>query len=71
MPLENNAKSIALTIIDLAKNLNKKVLAEGTETIEQVQWLRDHGCHLFQGYYFAKPMSINQLIAFFKSWPSL
>lgn len=71
LPLENNAKSIALTIIDLAKNLNKKVLAEGTETMEQVQWLRDHGCHLFQGYYFAKPMSINQLIAFFKSWPSL
>jgi diguanylate cyclase (GGDEF)-like protein/PAS domain S-box-containing protein len=66
---DNNKMNIAVTIIELAKQLNKKVLAEGVEDISQVQWLLDHGCYLFQGFYFAKPMPKDALIEFYKNFP--
>ncbi len=65
---EINSKNVVLTIIDLAKHMNKKLLSEGVETVEQVNWLREHGCHLFQGYYFSKPLPLNELIEFYKNF---
>ncbi|MGM0424890.1 MAG: EAL domain-containing protein [Thermodesulfobacteriota bacterium] len=44
------------TIISLARNLNKQVVAEGLETAEHLRLLQDLGCDLGQGYYFAKPL---------------
>ncbi|MCS5421758.1 MULTISPECIES: EAL domain-containing protein [Psychrilyobacter] len=52
--------SITKAIIMMAKLLNLKVIAEGVETIEQVELLHAEGCHEMQGYYFAKPMSIDK-----------
>lgn len=48
---------ICKTIIVLAKSLNIAVLAEGTETREQVDTLLKLGCEFGQGYYFAKPLN--------------
>ena len=47
---------LAATIIAMAKNLHLDVVAEGVETEEQLQFLCRHGCSIFQGYYFHKPM---------------
>lgn len=47
---------IVQTIIGMADNLDIEVIAEGVETEEQFQFLKDHGCPLFQGYHFGKPM---------------
>jgi EAL domain-containing protein (putative c-di-GMP-specific phosphodiesterase class I) len=44
------------TIFSLADIFNLHVVAEGVETGEQFRLLMDHDCHIFQGYYFAKPM---------------
>ena len=44
------------TIINLAKNLNLIVVAEGVENIEHYQMLKKHHCNIIQGYYYAKPM---------------
>lgn len=44
------------TIITLAHNLNLDVIAEGVETQEQFESLRADGCHLYQGYYFSRPV---------------
>ena len=44
------------TIFTLAKIFDLKVVAEGVETGEQFRFLLEHDCHIFQGYYFAKPM---------------
>ena len=49
---------IALAIISLAHNLKLKVVAEGVETEAQMNFLRSHGCDEMQGYYFARPMSV-------------
>jgi len=45
------------TIITLAHNFNLKVVAEGVETLEQLEQLQKLGCDYAQGFYLAKPMS--------------
>jgi EAL domain-containing protein (putative c-di-GMP-specific phosphodiesterase class I) len=40
----------------MAKELGVNVLAEGVETVEQLDFLRKKGCNFVQGYYFGKPM---------------
>jgi diguanylate cyclase (GGDEF)-like protein len=57
----NKAKApIVDTIINLAKNLNLKVIAEGVETQEQANYLKAHQCDQIQGYYFSKPLTCNE-----------
>jgi len=43
-------------IMDMAEYLEVTVIAEGVETKEQYELLRDAGCHMIQGYYFSKPL---------------
>ena len=49
---------IVSEVIDLAKKLNMKIVAEGIESREQVDFLTEQECDLIQGYFFAKPMPI-------------
>ncbi len=50
---------IVSEVIDLAKKLNMKIVAEGIENREQVDFLVEQECDLIQGYFFAKPMPIS------------
>ncbi len=43
-------------ILDIAKYLNVKVVAEGVETERQMQFMKENGCDLIQGYYFSRPV---------------
>ncbi|WP_370979766.1 putative bifunctional diguanylate cyclase/phosphodiesterase [Agaribacterium sp. ZY112] len=58
--------SIAKSIIDMAHNMNLKVIAEGVERKTQAQWLLDRGCDQIQGYYYARPMPEKMLLEFCK-----
>lgn len=52
--------NIIYFIINLAKNMNLSVVAEGVETPEQVEMLKEMSCDFAQGYYYAKPMTVKE-----------
>jgi len=54
------SKQLVKTIIDLAHGLGAKALAEGVETVEQVEILTQFGCDYLQGFYFEKPLPISE-----------
>jgi EAL domain-containing protein (putative c-di-GMP-specific phosphodiesterase class I) len=56
-----DARKVASAVVNLAKALNLKVVAEGVETEAQSAMLREFGCDQLQGYLFAKPMSAKAL----------
>ena len=51
-------------IIDMAKDFNIKTVAEGIETKEQVDILKNMGCDMAQGYYYSKPLNLEDFVAF-------
>lgn len=51
-------------IIDMAKDFNIKTVAEGVETKEQVDILKNMGCDMAQGYYYAKPLSRDDFVEY-------
>ena len=57
-------KNITANIISMAKTLEIKTIAEGVETLEQVQKLIEEECDLFQGYYFNKPLKLEEFISY-------
>lgn len=58
-------RAIVQTIIDIGRNMDLEVVAEGVETEAQLQHLRNVGCNLVQGYLLGRPMPLERLIATF------
>jgi diguanylate cyclase (GGDEF)-like protein len=54
-------RAIVKSIIDFAKNLGLKTVAEGVESQKQVEILKDFGCDYLQGFYFYRPMPFEDL----------
>jgi diguanylate cyclase (GGDEF)-like protein len=52
------------SIVDIGKSLAIEIVAEGVETMEHARMLRDFGCDILQGYFFAKPMPAAELELF-------
>jgi len=49
------------SIIGLARSLDLEVIAEGVETAIQRDFLAEHGCEMYQGYFFGKPIPVAAL----------
>ncbi len=64
--IADNADSgaISVAIIMLGHSLGLKVIAEGVETIEQLDFLHASGCNEIQGYYFSKPLPADEMRQF-------
>lgn len=56
LPADADDIAISTAVLGMAKTLKLKVMAEGVETREQLQFLRAHGCDEAQGYYFSEPV---------------
>ena len=57
LPSNETDKVIAAAVISLGQGLNMKVIAEGVETEQQLEFLSEQRCDEFQGYLFSKPVS--------------
>ena len=60
LPQDSEDKAIIEAIIAMGKTLSLTVVAEGVETQEQKDFLREHICDEMQGFYFSKPIAPDQ-----------
>ena len=58
--IDPNDAVITRTIIAMAQNMNLQVIAEGVETEAQKNFLKQNGCTMFQGYYFGRPVALDE-----------
>jgi len=65
-----NDAAIARTIIALGHSLSLHVIAEGVETLEQRDTLAAMGCDAYQGYYFARPVAVDDLAHAIRNIPA-
>lgn len=67
-PIVNDpkAREVVRLLISLGKLNNLEVIAEGADDEEQVEILREYGCDVIQGYYFAKPMPNAEYVRFLR-----
>jgi EAL domain-containing protein (putative c-di-GMP-specific phosphodiesterase class I) len=64
--IPGNPKSCKLVraVLDIAKGLDMRVVAEGVETREQADFLLENGCLVMQGYLFSKPLNADMALAY-------
>jgi diguanylate cyclase (GGDEF)-like protein/PAS domain S-box-containing protein len=60
--------AIVRAMISLGRSLGMVTLAEGVETLEQLEWLREEGCDEVQGYFFSVPVSAEQTLGLVERW---
>ena len=60
----SRSKKILASVVNMAKAIGIHTLAEGVETKEQKTFLRNIGCEMLQGYYYAKPMDGNLYVEY-------
>jgi EAL domain-containing protein (putative c-di-GMP-specific phosphodiesterase class I) len=60
---DHAAAALASSIIVMAHGLGKAVVAEGVESAEQLEFLREQGCDMAQGFYMARPLSAQDMTA--------
>jgi diguanylate cyclase (GGDEF)-like protein len=61
---DNSSRAVIKCIVDLCKALEYDIVAEGVESIEQVELIKDYGCNIIQGYYYSKPLPESELEVF-------
>ncbi|MFI4895926.1 MAG: putative bifunctional diguanylate cyclase/phosphodiesterase [Steroidobacterales bacterium] len=61
VPESLQAATLAATIIHMAHALDKQVIAEGVETLDQLDFLRERGCDIAQGYVLARPATVAEV----------
>jgi diguanylate cyclase (GGDEF)-like protein/PAS domain S-box-containing protein len=59
--IDSNDRTLVLTIITMAHSLGLEVVAEGVETQQQFEFLKNNGCDHYQGYLFSKPVPVDEL----------
>ena len=69
LPDSPGARAIVNATIALAGGVGATVLAEGPETAAQVQYLCEHGCDLAQGFYFCRPVPLDELLVLLGQGP--
>lgn len=66
---DNDDVAIVEAVLGLGKHFGMKVVAEGVEDEEQLQFLKSQGCDIAQGYFISKPMPLDEYQAWLQRWP--
>mgnify|MGYP000695441964 CR=1 FL=1 len=66
---DNDDVAIVEAVLGLGKHFGMKVVAEGVEDEEQLQFLKDQGCDIAQGYFISKPMCLEEYQSWLQRWP--
>jgi EAL domain-containing protein (putative c-di-GMP-specific phosphodiesterase class I) len=61
---QERARALVAVLINMAKVLDVQVVAEGVETAGQLAVLQELGCDFIQGYYFSKPLKLEEFVKF-------
>ena len=64
---EENDQVMVSSILDMAKQFNLTVVAEGVETEEQFKFLQSKRCGIYQGFYFSRPLIDDEFRVFYKN----
>lgn len=65
-PENKDDMSITIAIINMASALGLQTVAEGVETKEQLDFLKQYKCNIIQGFYFCKPIAFNEMLKLFQ-----
>ncbi|MBO1541362.1 MULTISPECIES: GGDEF and EAL domain-containing protein [unclassified Pseudomonas] len=68
LSIDSNDAKLVSTIISLGKSLNLHIIAEGVETLEQLEFLKQHQCEEVQGYYFSKAVEPQAFADWMTEW---
>jgi len=68
MLVQDSARVMVLKIMEMAHELGIKVVAEGVENTNQLEFLRANHCDLIQGYFFSRPLPLPALLDWFKNF---
>ncbi|MCD6259629.1 MAG: EAL domain-containing protein [Helicobacteraceae bacterium] len=68
LPTDLDDISIIKAIIAVAKALNMRLIAEGAETEENIKFLEENHCDIIQGYFFSKPLKLEECLEFMASF---
>jgi EAL domain-containing protein (putative c-di-GMP-specific phosphodiesterase class I) len=64
-------RAMVITILNMAHILKLNIVAEGVETDAQLDFLLHHGCQIFQGYYYSKPLPNAQFAEYYRAQPGM
>ncbi len=67
---QDGDRAMVTTILKMASILKLSIVAEGVETEAQLEFLKQHDCPIFQGYYYSQPLPKDQFVAYYRSWQS-
>jgi len=70
LPFNKDDSAIVQAIIALGRALSRRIVAEGIEEVDQLNWLRQAGCDAAQGYLIAKPMEASAWDSWRSAWQS-
>lgn len=66
LPADKKSVQMVNTMIQIGENLESTIVAEGVETVEQLDFLLRNGCEFAQGYYFSRPVSSEGILSYAK-----
>lgn len=64
--VDHQCEAIINAILGIGKSLDLEVVAEGVESVEQLEYLKENGCHVVQGFYYSEALEVDELINILK-----